>query len=163
MTILTTRCVPLLGAVAVLTLSACTVLNPPASAPQPQTTYQTNGNNQGYYTDYGVVTSIESTQDGYQGIAGTGYGLGTVAGAVIGGVAGNQVGKGSGNTAATIAGSAGGAFIGHQIEKRNQPAPGYAITIRMANGSYQTLTQASTGDLRVGDRVRLENGVFQRY
>jgi hypothetical protein len=38
MTILATKYVPLLGVVAVLTLSACTVLNPPASAPQPQTT-----------------------------------------------------------------------------------------------------------------------------
>ena len=157
------RCVALLGPVAVLTLSACTALNPQAPAPYPQTTYQTNGNNQGYSNDYGVVTAIETTQAEYQGIAGTGYGLGTVAGAVLGGVAGNQVGKGSGNTAATIAGSAGGAYIGHQIEKRNQPAPGYAITIRMANGSSKTLNQASPGDLRVGDRVRLENGVFQRY
>jgi outer membrane lipoprotein SlyB len=157
------RCVALLGAVAVLTLSACTTPNSQAPASYPQTTYQTNGNNQSYSNDYGVVTSIEATQAEYQGIAGTGYGLGTVAGAVLGGVAGNQVGKGSGNTAATIAGSAGGAYIGHQIEKRNQPAPGYAITIRMANGSSQTLTQASPGDLRVGDRVRLENGVFQRY
>ncbi|HEX5843243.1 MAG TPA: glycine zipper 2TM domain-containing protein [Pseudomonas sp.] len=158
------RCAPLLGAVALLTLSACTVLNPPAPAPYPQEPYQGNSNNQGYYNDeHGVVTSIEATQAGYQGIAGTGFGLGTVAGAVIGGVAGNQVGKGSGNTAATIAGSAGGAYIGHQLEKRRQAAQGYNITIRMGNGAYQTLTQASTGGLRVGDRVRLENGVFQRY
>lgn len=110
-----------------------------------------------------MVTSIESTQEAYQGIAGSGYGLGTVAGAVLGGVAGNQVGSGKGNTAATIVGSAGGAYIGHQLEKRNQAEAGYAITVRMSNGEYQTLTQTTIGDLRVGDRVRIENGTMQRY
>ncbi|WP_178090657.1 glycine zipper 2TM domain-containing protein [Pseudomonas sp. SJZ079] len=99
----------------------------------------------------------------YKGVAGTGYGLGTVAGAVIGGVAGHQVGSGSGNTAATIAGTAGGAYIGHQLEKRNQPADAYAITIRMNNGASQTLTQPTTDGLRVGDRVRIENGALLRY
>lgn len=158
----THRFAPLLGFSAVLALSACTVLNPPAPKPYPDEPYQGNTQSRGY-SAYGVVTSIEGTQQGYRGIAGSGYGLGTVAGAVIGGVAGNQVGSGRGNTAATIVGSAGGAYIGHQLEKRNQPAPGYAITIRMSNGEYQTLTQATTGDLRVGDRVRVENGSWQRY
>jgi outer membrane lipoprotein SlyB len=153
----------LLGFSAVFALSACTVLNPQGPRSYPDEPYQGNSQSQGYYSGYGVVTSIENTQQGYKGIAGTGYGLGTVAGAVIGGVAGNQVGKGRGNTAATIVGSAGGAYIGHQIEKRNQQPAGYAITVRMSNGEYQTLTQATTDGLRVGDRVRMENGSMQRY
>lgn len=159
----THRFAPLLGFSAVLALSACTVLNPPPPRSYPDETYQGNTQSQHNYSGYGVVTSIEGTQQGYRGIAGSGYGLGTVAGAVIGGVAGNQVGSGKGNTAATIVGSAGGAYIGHQLEKRNQPAPGYEITIRMSNGEYQTLSQATPGDLRVGDRVRVENGSWQRY
>lgn len=152
------RLASLLGFIAALALSACTALNPTSDEP-----YQGGTQSRSNYSGYGVVTSIEGTQEGYQGIAGTGYGLGTVAGAVIGGVAGNQVGSGNGKTAATVVGSAGGAYIGHQLEKRNQPAPGYAITVRMSNGEYQTLTQATTGDLRVGDRVHIENGSMQRY
>jgi outer membrane lipoprotein SlyB len=109
------------------------------------------------------VESIDSAPQDYQGVGGTGIGLGTVAGAVIGGVAGHQVGSGSGNTAATIAGAAGGAYIGHQLEKRKQAENAYRITVRMENGDYQTLIQPSIGDLRVGDRVRIDNGVLQRY
>ena len=33
----------------------------------------------------------------------------------------------------------------------------------MNNGSYQTVTQTSIDDIRIGDRVRIENGVARRY
>lgn len=153
---------PLLGLAGVLALSAC-MSTPPPAAPYPQDPYQGSAAPGGIYSGYGRVESIDSAPQEYQGVGGTGIGLGSVAGAVIGGVAGHQVGSGSGNTAATIAGAAGGAYIGHQLEKRNQTASAYRITVRMENGAYQTLTQPSIGDLRVGDRVRIENGALQRY
>jgi hypothetical protein len=34
---------------------------------------------------------------------------------------------------------------------------------RMNDGSYQTLTQSSSADIRVGDRVRIDNGVARLY
>ncbi|WP_079200933.1 glycine zipper 2TM domain-containing protein [Pseudomonas sp. CC6-YY-74] len=157
------RFAPMLGLAGVLALSACTSTNPPATTTYPQGGYQDSAAPGGIYSGYGRVESIDSTPQDYQGVAGTGFGLGSVAGAVLGGVAGNQVGGGSGNTAATIAGAAGGAYIGHQIEKRKQAENAYRVTVRMENGSYQTLTQTSIGDLRVGDRVRIENGALQRY
>lgn len=171
------RFVPVLSLVPVLLLSACTTPNspqsssypptatsyPPAATSYPDRQYQGNSDARDVYDGYGVVESIDVTQQGYEGVAGTGYGLGTLAGAVIGGVAGNQVGGGRGKTAATIAGTAGGAYIGHQLEKRNQGAETYAITVRMDNRGYQTLTLTSPGDLRVGDRVRIGNGAIQRY
>jgi outer membrane lipoprotein SlyB len=40
---------------------------------------------------------------------------GTLVGAGVGGVAGNQIGKGNGKTAATIGGAAVGAVAGHAI------------------------------------------------
>ena len=74
------------------------------------------------------------------------------------------MGAGNGRTAATVIGAAGGAYAGNEIEKRNQQqSEAYKFTIRMADGSYQTLTQASHADIRVGDRVRIENGVARRY
>ena len=153
---------PLLGLAGVLALSAC-MSTPPPAAPYPQDPYQGSAAPGGIYSGYGRVESIESAPQDYQGVGGTGIGLGSVAGAVIGGVAGHQVGSGSGNTAATIAGAAGGAYIGHQLEKRKQATSAYRITVRMENGAYQTLIQPSIGDLRVGDRVRIENGALQRY
>lgn len=54
--------------------------------------------------------------------------VGTVAGAVIGGVVGNQFGKGSGNTAATIGGAILGGIAGNAIARdgcRNERADAY--------------------------------------
>jgi uncharacterized protein YcfJ len=46
--------------------------------------------------------------------------LGTIAGAVIGGVLGHQVGGGSGRDIATVAGAAGGGYAGNRIQKNLQ-------------------------------------------
>jgi outer membrane lipoprotein SlyB len=118
----------------------------------------------GINSGYGVVQSIELVKQSDNGIAGSGIGLGTIAGAVVGGVVGNQVGSGRGNTAATVIGAAGGAYIGHELENRQQQKPdAYKVTVRLEDGSYQALTQSTNADLRVGDRVRMENGVLRRY
>ena len=89
---------------------------------------------------------------------------GAIIGAIAGGIIGNQVGGGVGNTAATVLGAAGGAYAGNEIEKRNQQqVNAYKFTIRMNDGSYQTLTQNTSADVRVGDRVVIDNGVARRY
>ena len=113
---------------------------------------------------YGVIDSIEVTTGEAGGIAGSGIGAGTVIGGVVGGVLGHQVGGGTGKDIATAAGVVGGAMVGHEIEKRNQQQQeAYRIRVRLENGSYQTVTQQSLNDLRVGDRVRIENGNVYRY
>ncbi len=161
-----------LGMMGALALGACTSMNTPsnyAGSNYDETNYgSTNygGNNQGgvYYAGYGVVQSIELVRQGNSGIGGSGIGLGTIAGAVVGGVVGNQVGSGSGNTAATVIGAAGGAYIGHELENRQQQtADAYRIAVRMDDGSYRTQMQSTTSGLRIGDRVRVGNGVVQRY
>lgn len=153
----------ILGAACALSLSACAELYPSGNTSGPTYSNQSSSQARSAYSGYGVVQSIDTVSQGYKGVAGTGYGLGTLAGAVVGGVAGNQVGSGKGKTIATAAGTAGGAYIGHQLEQRNQAPASYAITVRMDGGSYQTLNQSKTGGLRVGDRVRIENGIVERY
>ena len=149
----------MLAMLAVLTLGACTNMN---TAPYPPNPGVANSGN--YYPLYGVVQSIELVQQENTGIAGSGIGLGTVAGAVIGGVLGNQIGSGRGNTVATVAGVAGGAYVGHELENRQQQrVDAHKITVRMEDGSYQVLMQNTNAGFRVGDRVRLENGSMQRY
>ena len=153
-----------LGLAAALTLGACANTNAPASAGS-GATYPQSGTAAGAYSGYGVVQSIDLVQQQQNtGIGGTGIGVGAIAGAVVGGIIGNQVGGGVGNTAATVLGAAGGAYAGNQIEKRNQQqVDAYKFTIRMNDGSYQTLTQNTNADVRVGDRVVIDNGVARRY
>jgi len=161
---------PALGLAAVLALGACETMNTPANTSSAGTAYPPQSvNTGGVYSGYGVVQSIEHVQQanaGSTGIGGSGIGIGTIAGAVLGGVLGNQVGSGRGNTAATVVGAAGGAYVGHEYDKRQQqPATAdlYRVSVRMENGSYQTLTQTTVADLRVGDRVQIDNGVARRY
>lgn len=114
-------------------------------------------------TTYGVVDAIEITRGGSDGIGGSGIGAGAVIGGVVGGVLGHQVGGGTGKDVATVAGVVGGAMAGHQIEKSTKQQDAYRIRVRLDNGGYQTVTQQSINDLRVGDRVRIENDRVSRY
>lgn len=113
------------------------------------------------YSSYGMVESIDTVNA--QSGAGS-IGIGTVGGAVVGGLLGNQVGGGTGRKAATVAGAVGGALAGNQVDKhRNTAPPMYDIRVRLNDGSYQTVRQESLGDIRVGNRVRIENGRAMRY
>jgi outer membrane lipoprotein SlyB len=65
-----------------------------------------------------------------------------------------------------VLGAAGGGYIGHQIENRDQVQAQpdlQKITVRMSDGSYQAVLQPLDADFRVGDRVRIGDGVLQRY
>lgn len=120
--------------------------------------YSNPGSN---YVTYGVVESIQATN---AGVGGTSIGAGTIIGGVVGGLVGSQIGSGDGKTAATVAGVAGGALIGHEVDK-NRQATGtrYNVRVLLNNGDYQTINVANYGDLRVGDRVRIENNMIARY
>jgi outer membrane lipoprotein SlyB len=88
-----------------------------------------------------------------------------VIGAIVGGLLGNQIGGGSGRTAATVLGAAGGAVAGSQIGRATAPSynaayPVYRITVQTEQGITRTYDVNATADLRVGDRVRIENGVI---
>jgi len=149
---------------AVLTLGACADMNTAGNTSGYGTAYPQTTNSGAAYAGYGVVQSIELVRQDNTGIGGSGIGAGAIAGAVVGGILGNQVGAGQGKTAATVLGAAGGAYAGNEMQKRSQTqADAYKFTIRMNDGSYQTVTQTTIADIRVGDRVRIENGVARRY
>jgi outer membrane lipoprotein SlyB len=154
---------PVLALAALLALSACETMNSQGSVVGQDAGYPQSTTSGGAYSWHGVVQSIELVR---QDVAGgsSGIGIGTIAGAVVGGIVGNQIGSGGANTAATVVGAAGGAYVGHELEKRNHPqADAYRFTIRLNNGSYQTVTQNTNPDIRVGDRVQIDNGVLRRY
>jgi outer membrane lipoprotein SlyB len=148
----------MLAIFATLALGACGTMNSPQTT---SSNYPPSTNSSSASSTYGVVQSIDLVRGDN---ADKSIGFGTLAGAVVGGVVGSQIGDGRGNTAATVAGAAGGAYAGHQIEKGNRAqADAYKITIRMNNGAFQTVTQSTSGDLRVGDRVQIDGGVARRY
>jgi outer membrane lipoprotein SlyB len=146
-----------LPGVLALALAACGTQSPMTSSypSTPTSTAQTATNSSA--TGYGVVQSVNLVQQQQR----PGIGLGSIAGAVVGGVLGNQVGSGSGRTAATIAGAAGGGLVGHQMEGNMAAAnQAYQVTVRMDNGSIQTLTQEAQPNVQIGERVRLADGVI---
>ena len=110
------------------------------------------------YGESGQVTSIEVIP-----VATRTSGAGAVIGAVIGGVIGNQFGAGSGRALATGAGIVGGAVAGNAVESRNKRDDEvYRVTIRLDNGGQRTMDFHRIDDLRVGDRIRFDNGQLYR-
>jgi outer membrane lipoprotein SlyB len=89
---------------------------------------------------------------------------GAVVGGVTGAVIGNQVGRAvGGRDAATVLGCAAGAAIGSQAgAATSATSAAYRVTIQTDTGAFRTYDVPATGDLRIGDRVRVENGVIYR-
>jgi outer membrane lipoprotein SlyB len=87
---------------------------------------------------------------------------GTLLGGIAGGVIGHQIGSGHGNTAATIAGAIGGAVVGNELQKKHQQPTRYRITVRLDSGSSLIVDETRDLDLRLGDRVRIEDGHIYR-
>ncbi|MGE4243430.1 glycine zipper 2TM domain-containing protein [Ramlibacter sp.] len=118
--------------------------------------------------EFGRVTNIEylpvGTNSPLASSGGTNI-LGAVVGGLAGGALGNMVGGGSGRAAATVLGAVGGAMVGNRIARNQQgltTAPGYRVTVQTDNGLMRMYEVGATGDLRVGDRVRVENNVIYR-
>ena len=101
-----------------------------------------------------AVNIIEVKGDG-------GY-LGTIGGGVVGGLLGNQVGGGSGKTAATVVGVIGGALAGRAIEGNVNRSAHYEVLVRLQNGGTQTVAFETDPGYRVGDKVRINDGVLTR-
>jgi outer membrane lipoprotein SlyB len=142
--------------------------NYPVSQQAPGATYYPYGTYRGSaypaqqaYVEYGRVTNVSMIS------AGTGPALnrsaaGGVIGAIIGGVLGNQIGSGTGRAAATVLGAGAGAVVGSNAGRTtyNASYPVYRVTVQTDQGQWRTYDVNATGDLRPGDRVRIENGVI---
>lgn len=120
-------------------------------------------NQQGNYVEYGRINNIEVFQTQQQQAQASG--LGAVLGGVAGAVVGHQFGGGRGRDVATVAGALGGAVAGNSIEKNRNPgvSQAYRVTVQMDNGGARAYDIPATGELRIGDRVRVQNGQLFRY
>ena len=106
--------------------------------------------------DCGRVIAVNAVQSHPQST-----GVGGIGGAVVGGLLGNQVGNGNGRTLATIAGAVGGAFAGNEVEKRTRTSTTYQVKVRMEDGQVRSFPYNSQPNWQVGDRVRVIDGMLQ--
>jgi outer membrane lipoprotein SlyB len=96
-------------------------------------------------------------------VNGDGNYLGTIGGGLVGGLLGSQVGSGNGRTAAEVAGALGGAYVGRNIERSNaRQTRHYEVVIRYPNGGTQTVPYPNDPGLKVGEKVRFNEGVLSR-
>ncbi len=150
------------GAVAVAMLAGCASTPMPVSSTSsyPSTSYPVAG------TEYGRIVNVEYMPVGTTAPADSNRSiLGAVVGGIAGAALGSTIGGGAGRTAATVLGGVAGAAVGSNIARNQQGvtmAPGYRITMQTDGGSIRTYEVPAAGDLRVGDRVRVDNGVIYR-
>jgi outer membrane lipoprotein SlyB len=85
-------------------------------------------------------------------------GVGTAGGAVLGGLAGSQVGGGSGHVAGAVGGAILGGILGSNIERSANERQGVEVTVLLDNGKYISVVQEADEYFRPGDRVRVLSG-----
>jgi outer membrane lipoprotein SlyB len=104
----------------------------------------------------GVIDGVHEIEK-----AGQGSGGGAIAGGIVGGVAGHQMGSGRGNTVMTVLGALGGAVAGNAIEKKVKTEKEYEVLVRFEDGSTKIITTPNAPAWRVGDKVKVIDGVIQ--
>jgi uncharacterized protein YcfJ len=119
--------------------------------------------------EWGRVTDIQTVQMGATSATNPSVRnavVGGIIGAVVGNLAGKHINDGDNRSAATVLGAAGGAAVGNRIGQRQENTaaggPAYRVTVQTDQGAWRTYEVGALGDLRVGDRVRVENGVIYR-
>lgn len=125
---------------------------------QPRSRSVSSTSSVSYESRMGNVSNIETFATSSRTSGG-----GAILGAIIGGALGNQVGKGDGRKAATVVGAVAGGVAGNEIEKRNKRDDEfYRVSVRFDNGSSAHFDYDNINDLRVGDRVKIQNGQIYR-
>jgi outer membrane lipoprotein SlyB len=114
--------------------------------------------------EFGRVTNVSLISNGTGTYQPNRSAAGGVIGAVVGGLLGNTIGSGGGRAAATVLGATAGAVVGSNVGRNsgtyNAAYPVYRVTVQTDGGAWRTYDVNATGDLRAGDRVRIENGVI---
>jgi len=104
----------------------------------------------------GVIDNVREVEK-----PGEGTGLGAVGGAVVGGVVGHQMGGGRGRDIMTVLGAVGGGLAGHQVEKNVRKSSEYQTVVRFENGGTQAFTSSTMPSWRIGEKVKVVNGVIE--
>ncbi|MDD5330624.1 MAG: glycine zipper 2TM domain-containing protein [Sulfuricella sp.] len=101
----------------------------------------------------GVVESVRQVR-----LEGTKSAVGTGAGAIVGGVAGSNIGQGKGSTIGAVLGAVAGGLAGSAIEEGTTRKDGLEITVTLDGGRMIAVTQEADEPFRAGERVRVLSG-----
>jgi outer membrane lipoprotein SlyB len=102
---------------------------------------------------FGVVESVRGVR-----INPGESGVGTAGGAILGGIAGSNVGGGAGQVAGAVGGAILGGIIGSNVERSANERPGVEVTVLLDSGRYISIVQEADEEFRPGDRVRVLSG-----
>jgi outer membrane lipoprotein SlyB len=142
----------LLAVSLVLGVAACAPVNT-------NTTYNANDIGRTASISYGVIVSMRAVE-----IQGPQSGVGTVGGAVAGGVAGSYIGHG--DPRAGVLGVIGGAIIGgiagNAIERSATTGQAVEFIIRQDDGQTISVVQTNEDNFHPGERVVLTRGARTR-
>jgi outer membrane lipoprotein SlyB len=141
-------------------LAVCLALGLTACAPRyTNTTYIGADIGQNAQVSYGVIVSMRNVQ-----VQAGPTGVGTIGGAVAGGVAGSYIGHG--DPAAGIIGVIGGAILGGlaggAIESSASTGNAVEFIIREDNGQTISVVQTNEESFRPGERVAITRGARTR-
>ncbi len=137
----------MLAVVIALGLSACTSNLSPNE-------YSTSQAGQASQTQRGVILAAEQVT--FTGAGGGAQGIGTLAGAVAGGVGGSAIGGGTRmNVLGAVGGALAGGVLGNMAENKltTQQGRRYQIALNGSRNHIITVTQGLTPDLTVGQHV----------
>lgn len=101
----------------------------------------------------GVVEQINKTELSSDHHAGVGAVVGGLAGIGVG----SLIGAGTGRDVAMVLGAVGGAFAGHEVQKKyDKPIPAQQVIVRVGSGVLVSVTQPVNPAISKGQRVYIE-------
>lgn len=83
------------------------------------------------------------------------FGIGTIGGAALGGIAGGSIGHGLGSAAAAVGGALLGGMAGNAVEGKVREENGIEIIVRLDNGTEVSVVQAADQAFSVGQHVKV--------
>jgi outer membrane lipoprotein SlyB len=131
--------------VPVALLAACTSYSPQE--------YRTGEARSIENVQYGAVVSVRPVR-----LSENPSGVGTVAGAAVGGLLGNTIGHGGGSIAGAILGAVGGGLAGNALEHGVTAQNGEEVVVRLDNGQTIAVVQGGWQDFAAGQRVQVVTG-----
>lgn len=139
----------LAAGLAALTLAGC-------ASTQSGDVYSRHETRREMYIRTGVVESMRPVR-----LQGARSGVGSSAGAVIGGIAGSGLARdGAGMVIGAVIGAVAGGILGNAVEENTTQSTAMEYIIRLSSGQVVAVVQEGglDGSIRPGDRVRLMSG-----
>lgn len=114
--------------------------------------YKASEAKQAQIVQYGTIKSIRPVE--IQGSE-SNFGVGTIGGAALGGIAASQIGGGLGSVAAAVGGALVGGLAGNAVEKQVRKENGIEIIVVLDSGTNLSVVQAADQAFAVGQKVKV--------